>query len=143
MVKKSHTIKNLVISNPKTKILYVSGCWVGKEHDFTILKEEFPVAETWFSKFEVLIDLGFLGFDKNYESKKTSTPHKNPKGKELTESQKLENKNISSKRVKVEHAIGGIKRYRILSDRLRIKNFYLYDDIVEVCAGIWNYLISD
>lgn len=143
MVKKSHTIKNLVISNGSTRILYVSGCWVGKEHDFTILKEEFPVGKEWFSKFEVLIDLGFIGFDKNYESNKLRIPDKKPRGKELTENQKKENKNISSKRVKVEHAIGGMKRFRILSDRLRMKDFYLYDDVVEICAGLWNYLITD
>lgn len=36
-----------------------------------------------------------------------------------------------------------VKRYRILTDRLRIKKFTLYDDFLEVCAGLWNfYLLS-
>jgi hypothetical protein len=26
-----------------------------------------------------------------------------------------------------------------LSDRLRMKNYDLYDDILEICAGLWNY----
>jgi hypothetical protein len=44
-------------------------------------------------------------------------PTKKPKGKELTEEQKLENKKISSFRILVEHAIGGVKRCRIVKER--------------------------
>ena len=69
-------------------------------------------------------------------------PHKKPKMKELTPAQKLENKKISSQRVIVEHSIGGLKRYRILSDRLRAKNYEFYDDVLEICAGLWNFTIS-
>jgi DDE superfamily endonuclease len=99
----------------------------------------FPPGENWFSDYEVQLDLGFYGFEKLYECKKLKMPHKKPKGKELTDEQKEENKGISSERVVVEHSIGGLKRYRILSDRLRMKNYDLYDDILEICAGLWNY----
>jgi len=136
-------VKTLVISNADKRILYVSDPWVGKTHDYRMLKEEFPVELDWFSKFEVLIDLGFLGFEKDYETKKTVIPIKKPKGKELSIKDKKSNKEKSSVRVKVEHAIGGMKRYRVLSDRLRMKNFSLYNDVVEVCSGLWNFLITD
>ncbi|HAD12929.1 MAG TPA: hypothetical protein DCF33_10895 [Saprospirales bacterium] len=38
----------------------------------------------------------------------------------------------------MEHSIGGLKRYRILSDKLRMRDPRLYDSIVGICAGLWN-----
>jgi hypothetical protein len=46
---------------------------------------------------------------------------------------------MASERIIVEHSIGGMKRYRILSDRLRLHDFDFYDVILGVCAGLWNY----
>jgi hypothetical protein len=39
----------------------------------------------------------------------------------------------------VEHSIGGMKRYRILSERLRMHDYEEYDLIIGVCAGLWNF----
>jgi DDE superfamily endonuclease len=77
-----------------------------------------------------------------YKCRKLKMPHKKPRKRELAEEQKLENKEISSERVIVEHSIGGLKRYRILSDRLRMRNYDLYNDVLEICAGLWNFTIS-
>lgn len=111
-------------------------------HDFKILKEEFPPEQNWFEKFKVKVDLGYLGITKEYVCKVLSIPHKKPKKQELTALEKLENRVFAQERVKVEHAIGGMKRYRILSDRLRLHDFGLYDDLLEVCAGLWNFQLS-
>jgi hypothetical protein len=43
----------------------------------------------------------------------------------------------------VEHSIGGMKRYRILSDRLRNHLIDFYDDVLEVCAGLWNFYLAN
>jgi len=88
------------------------------------------------------MDLGFYGFQNLYKCRKLKMPHKKPIKKELTKEQKSENTELSSERVIVEHSIGGLKRYRILSDRLRMKNYELYDSILEICAGLWNFTIS-
>jgi len=109
---------------------------VGKAHDYSILKTEFPPENGWFEGLEVRLDLGYQGFDKDYKCKKLFIPHKKPKNAELTAQQKAENKTISSERITVEHSMGGIKRYRILSQRLRLHDFDLYDDILSVCAGL-------
>jgi hypothetical protein len=135
-------VKTLIISNLGRKILYLSKCWVGKIHDFKLLKEEFPPEQEWFRNFKVRVDLGYLGIDKEYVCKSLSLPHKKPKKQELTGLQKLENREFAQERVTVEHAIGGLKRYRILSDRLRLHDFGLYDDLLEVCAGLWNFQLS-
>lgn len=43
----------------------------------------------------------------------------------------------------VDHSIGGMKRYRILSDRLRIHDCGMYNKVVEVCAGLWNFNLTN
>lgn len=135
-------MKTLVISNLGRKILYLSKCWVGKVHDFKLLKLEFPPEQEWFKNFRVRVDLGYLGFDQEYECKALRLPHKKPKKQELSVEQKQENRRFAQERVGVEHAIGGMKRYRILSDRLRIHDFDLYNDVLEVCAGLWNFYLT-
>lgn len=70
-------------------------------------------------------------------------PNKKSKNQPLSQEQKDENKTISSQRVKVEHSIGGLKRFRVLSDRLRIRDYRFYDEVTGVCAGLWNLMISD
>ena len=120
----------------------MSAVYVGKAHDYSILKAEFQPESDWFKDLEVRLDLGYQGFDKEYKCKKLFIPHKKPKKSELTDNQKAENKNIASERIKVEHSIGGMKRYRILSERLRVHDFDLYDDILGVCAGLWNFYLE-
>lgn len=41
---------------------------------------------------------------------------KKPKGKQLSDAQKDENRKISGFRILVEHAIGGVKKYRIVKE---------------------------
>jgi hypothetical protein len=119
----------------------VSEGYAGCSHDYSILKSEFSPDYEWFKHYTVRVDLGYLGFDKDYVCPNFFLPHKKPKGGELTSQQKAANKEQASDRVKVEHSIGGMKRYRILSDRLRIHNVSGYNDILEVCAGLWNFYI--
>lgn len=107
-----------------------------------MLVEEFPPTENWFAECRVQVDLGFFGIAKDYACKELAIPHKKPQKKELTAEQKVENKLLASKRVRVEHALAGLKRYRILSDRLRMQDFKFYDVILGVCAGLWNFYLS-
>lgn len=107
-----------------------------------MFKEEFPPGQNWFTNLNVRVDLGFVGFDKDYECKKLYLPHKKPKKQELTAEQKADNKILASERIVVEHSIGGLKRYRILSDRLRMHDFDLYNQVLGICAGLWNFRLS-
>jgi DDE superfamily endonuclease len=117
--------------------------YVGKAHDYTILKTEFPPLLGWFANFTILLDLGYQGFDKDYECRELLIPNKKPKGAELTTEQKEENKDISAERIWVEHSIGGMKRFRILSERLRVHDIDLYNEITGICAGLWNFYLSN
>lgn len=140
--KKTHTVKAMLISAKDKVIRFISRCWVGCMHDFSLLKEELCPAKGWFKNFKVRLDLGFIGFDKLYACKEVILPQKKKKHQPLTEEEKKENKEKAKERIYVEHSISGLKRYRILSDRLRMKDFNLYDDILEVCAGLWNFYLA-
>lgn len=116
---------------------------MGKTHDYTQLKHEFSPDQSWFSDLAVSLDLGYQGFAKDYDCQVVSQPQKKPKQAELSSESKAENKRISSGRIWVEHAIGGLKRYRYLSDRLRTHKVKLYESTVLVCAGLWNFYLAN
>ena len=131
-----------MLSNPRRYVLYLSHCWVGKAHDYRMFKEEFPPALDWFKEFKVRVDVGFPGLEKDYACQELFLPHKKKKKQELNAEQKQENKLLATERIVVEHAICGMKRYRILSDRLRVQDVKLYNVILGVCAGLWNFYLT-
>jgi hypothetical protein len=142
-VKKRQTLKATIISTESRIIKYISFCDGGSLHDYRQLKEAFPPQENWFKNVAIKVDLGYVGIIKDYLCKSISIPYKKTKNNPLTETQKSENKMMASERIKVEHSIGGMKRYRILSDRLRIHLIDLYDNILGVCAGLWNFYLAN
>lgn len=143
--KKKHTEVALVLTNKARWIYYISDLYVGKEHDFAIFKNEFEPGLGWFKKFKVIVDLGFVGIDKNYEIKELLLGYKKPyKTKnnpdpKLTDEQKEWNKKVSKERIYVEHAIGGIKRFRMLVNRARGNCNEFKNEILGLCGGLWNY----
>lgn len=135
-------MKALVFSNAARFILYLSLSWIGKAHDYRIFKEEFPLAENWFVNHQVHVDLGFQGMADDYTCRELHIPHKKKKNQELSAEQKEENKELARERIYVEHTISGLKRYRFLSDRLRTHDPDLYDDVLGICAGLWNFYLT-
>lgn len=131
-----------MISKSTKWIGFISKCFAGKQHDYSLLKTVLPPDKEWFNKFTVRLDLGYIGFAKDYVCRQVFIPIKKPRGKELTEAQLAVNKEQAKERIKVEHSIGGLKRYRILSDRIRLHHNQLYDDVLEVCAGLWNFHLA-
>ncbi|MFT4762881.1 MAG: hypothetical protein ACI9LN_004870 [Saprospiraceae bacterium] len=84
----------------------------------------------------LFFDLGYLGF----LPKDTIIfmPHKKPKNEELTKEQKFENYLISGVRITVEYAIGGVKRCRIMLERMRIYAREKRDRVIEICTSLHN-----
>ena len=64
-------------------------------------------------------DLGYLGSDDLNTRLRMILPQKKPPGKDLTEAEKLNNKAISSIRVRVEHPFSYLKHFNILSGKYR------------------------
>ena len=132
------------MANDKKQIKYLSKAYSGSTHDYAILKTELPPGgKCWFDGHPVWVDLGFLGIEKDYAPQNLGIPFKKSKNNPLTAEEKELNKCISSFRVSVEHSIGGFKRYRFLSDRLRCRNNTLYNMVAGVCAGLWNFCLTN
>lgn len=136
--KKRHTVKNLVISDKRTKrILGLSRTVEGKKHDKALADEE----NTRFPKgSQVWKDTGFQGYEP--ENTTTHQPKKKPRGGELTPAEKDQNRAISQERIGVEHAIGGAKVFRIVKDVYRNHKPGLEDTIMEIACGLHNFRIE-
>lgn len=140
--KKANTVKSMVISTLDRYVHYVSICYVGRVHDYSLLKEEFDPELEWFDGYQIRVDLGYQGFLNDYPKAELYIPKKKPKGGQLSEQQKEENRKLASERIRIEHSIGGIKRYDILSTPCRIHDFDIYDKVLGVCAGLWNFNLT-
>ena len=122
---------------PDRRIVFLSRTYNGRVHDKRICDEQpliFPKG------INVWQDTGFLGHNPN--GVVIRMPRKKPKGKDLTEEQKQENREISRFRVLVEHAICGAKRCRIIKERLRCHKFEFDDLIMELACGLHNFRIT-
>jgi hypothetical protein len=146
--KKQHTVKNTVISNARRVILFLGYTACGHQHDYGLFKSEFPPELDWFKAFKVWVDLGYVGFQGDYAALEINIPHKKPRKSktnpdpQLTTEQKEENRHVSSIRVVVEHAIGGLKRFNILVAKFRNRTADFDDDVALVSAGLWNWKLS-
>jgi len=143
--KKRHSKKNTIITNEKRQILYLGSTVEGKKHDYNAFKEEFPETTPppqLLKGFSLYTDLGYLGIEKAFPWLNIKIAKKRPKRKELTSEEKLENRRINSIRVKVEHAICGVKRFAIVSGIFRNRKESIDDKAMEVVCGLWNYHLS-
>lgn len=136
-----------MLTGKKKHILYLSSLYEGSRHDYALLQTCFAAELPWFKGLTVRLDLGFQGFQSLYKCRKVFLPIKKKRVKkgesnELSEEQKQWNKQQAGERIGVEHSIGGMKRYRILSNRLRIKSTALMDTVIGVCAGLWNFILN-
>lgn len=136
--KKAHTRKNLVISNEKNRVAYLGPTTNGKEHDYAMFKNEFDPKNIP-KKIALWMDKGFIGIQKDYPNADVVMPKKKPKGKELSDYDKEQNKTISGIRILSEHAIGGVKRLRIVTDKFRNKSDRFNDKVMFLSCGLWNY----
>ena len=137
--KKRHTRKHTTGSTRKKRIILLSKARAGKVHDKKQLDEE-----DWVSNIpdQVVIegDLGYQGLQNEFIN--VRLPHKKPRGKELTEEQKQENREFSAQRVKCEHAHAGMKRYNSVTAvyRNRVPDFD--DRLMLNAAGLWNFYLD-
>jgi DDE superfamily endonuclease len=69
-------------------------------------------------------------------------PTKKPPGGELTPPEKAHNREISSIRRRIEYAIGGVKRYRMVHDKIRLLRDGIRDAVMETCCGLHNFRLQ-
>jgi hypothetical protein len=108
-------VKNVLLAAANARIPFLSDTYEGSCHDKPIAEvTPYPLAEG----SELLQDLGFVGF--TLAGVQITQPHKKPRGQDLTDEQKAENRVIAQRRVLVEHIICSIKRCRIVKDTIRL-----------------------
>ena len=130
-------MKNDLLCTSGKRILWLSNTYDGHVHDKKIVDEQPLSLRAGITLWQ---DTRFLGHTpKNVTVK---MPTKKPKGKELSDVQKEENKKISSFRILVEHAIGGVKKCRIVKERFRCRKFGFDDLVMLIACGLHNFRIS-
>jgi hypothetical protein len=132
--KKCHTVKNLLIIDETCHICFLSDTCEGKAHDKSLADlagYTLPYGSCLYQ------DMGFQGF--TLDEITIVQPKKKPRGGELTPWEKATNRSISSIRIRIEHAIGGVKRYRIVKDKIRLLKDGIRDTIMETCCGLHNF----
>ena len=121
------------MTEPSQYILYLSETYEGTVHDKKICDiEEYSFPE----KFLLRYDLGYIGYQP--ENVIIEMPHKNTKLNTLTVQQKLENKTISGKRVSIEQAISGVKRLRVVADKIRTYCRDFRNSVMKIACAIHN-----
>lgn len=139
--RKHHTVKNQIIVSPNSKkILAVSNTVAGTIHDKKIFDHD-PIMLRVPEGSVGLGDLGYLGTDGISHHLKMLIPKKKPPGKDLTESEKLNNQTISSIRVRVEHPLSYLKHFGILNQKFRgrAQNQVNLDLPIKTIACIYNF----
>lgn len=136
--KPRHTKKSLVAGDEQGRILLLSPAKPGRRSDYFRFKQSgyghvFPTDTIGW------VDLGFTGLAKDYPHLDVVIPHKKPKKAQLTPEQRQENKIISQLRVKIEHSICRLKRFRAVADIYRNHAPHWADKFTFLAAGLSNY----
>ncbi len=136
--KKRHTRKNIILTNPETtEVLFLGTTQDGTMHDKKALDDETLKTDI---PVNLGVDLGFEGLE--ITNVQVVLPWKKPKGKELTELQKQQNAYFAKRRIKVEHAIAGIKRNRSVQDIYRNIKEGTDDILMTIACGLHNLRVA-
>lgn len=133
--KKRHTRKHLAAVNQNKQVLVLSQAREGKLHDKKFHDEEKLIGNIP-AEIPIEVDTGFQGIQHQYEN--IRIPHKKPKGGELSEQQKSDNRKLSQSRVVCENAFAGVKRYGVVSQIYRNHKHDFDDKLMLTASGLWN-----
>ena len=133
---------------PDKFIMFLGRTFSGHNHDYLMLKQEFPPELDWFPDLDVRVALGYLGIKSDDRGEQIDIPTRKPRksqknpNPQLSAEQKAANTALSRVRIVIEHAIGGMKRYNILVYTFRNRIEHFEDDVIGICAGLWNLVLS-
>jgi hypothetical protein len=130
-------LKNLLVIDEICHICFRSATYEGKAYDKSLAE---LAGYTMPRGSHLYQDLGFQGF--KLDRVEIVQPKKKLRGGELTSPEKAHNRFISSIRIRIEHAIGGVKRYRMVKDKIRLLKDGIRDTIMETCCGLHNFRLQ-
>ena len=123
--------------NETCHVCFLSHTYEGKASDKSLAELVGSTVPPGSSLYQ---DRGFQGFC--LQGVTIVQPKKKPRGGELTPPEKATNRRISSIRIRIEHAIGGVKRYRIVKDKIRLLKDGIRDAVMETCCGLHNFRLQ-
>ena len=139
--KKRHTLKvQLAVDELTGKVIDVSGSVPGPRPDIKLLKES-KVLEELPAGVGMMGDSGYQGMGAMGGERVCVSPRKKPRGQERPAADKVFNRALSRRRVVVEHTIGRMRRFTLLSVVFR-HHKKRYDIRVRAVAGLVNRLID-
>lgn len=135
--KKRHTIKTqIAIERNSQQIVEITSSYPGHTHDYTIFKET-RLPDKILNGSPLYLDKGYDGAKKEFPQCNIIIPKKANRWHKLSRKDRLENRKIGRKRIKVEHVILQCKRFKILSQIYRhpLKS---YGQKFKIIAGLVN-----
>ena len=131
-----HTIKSQLLTTKKL-ILHVSGNLPGSISDSSILAGS-GIMHSIPEDVQVNLDRGYEGAEKRYPNNTIYKPKRAQRNHPLTLFEKLYNHIINKTRILVEHVIGRLKKFRIMSDLYRNRRS-AHAGYFAVVAGLINF----
>lgn len=136
--KKTFTMKTQIITNGKGFILYLPRASPGRKHDYKLFKDS-SLPEIIPKEKPFYFDNALQGVNKDYPDLNAKIPYKRTRNhKELSRSEKIQNHKQRKIRVKVEHTISHLKKFKVLADIYR-HSLQNYDPAFRFVANIVNF----
>jgi len=113
--KRSHTLKSQVAVDEDGRIVDVGASRPGPWADLRVLRRSGLAGRLARAKVGALGDLAYVGIDGLVRGLRGATPRRKPRGKDRPREDRRYNRAFARRRVKVERALGRLRRYQALS----------------------------
>jgi hypothetical protein len=134
---KGHTRTNLLVITESCSVCLLSHTDDGNASDKSRAER---AGSTWPPGSSLSQERGFQAC--GLPDVTSGQPQNTPRGGELTPPETATNRRISSISIRIEHAMGGVKRDRIVKDKLRLLKEGMRDTIMETCCGLHNFRLQ-
>ncbi|UZR99091.1 transposase family protein [Chondrinema litorale] len=126
----------MAISDSNGYIHYLTYSYQGSIHD-KVIWNDLNITTT---PINMLADLGFQGAQHDHPN--IILPYKTPRNGKLTDLQKQINQVISSLRVRIEHAFAGVKRLKIIRNKIRLRTEDVRDSVMMIATALHNLRVD-
>jgi hypothetical protein len=113
--KKAHTLKSQVAVDEDGRVVDVGESRPGPWADLKVLRRSGLAGRLARAGVGALGDLAYVGLDGLVKGLRGATPRRKPRGKARPPGDRRYNRAFARRRVKVEHAIGRLRRYQALA----------------------------
>lgn len=136
--KKRFTLKTQMATTKQGFILHLSRASPGRQHDYKLFKAS-ALPKIIPKNSRLFGDSGYQGIQKDFPELHSVIPCKRTrKHQELTRSEKIRNTKQRKIRVKVEHTLSRLKKYRVLAETYR-HSLQNYNQTFRFVANIVNF----